>query len=247
MSWHYLQELVEEYSEANSLDGAQSALLSGSQAQEISSLQDNETVTSTSSRCGMTCRPSTGDRGVDLWMSYLADSRAKTLAQQEKAQESAENDQECGSTWSALCLRCNPDSYSLRTVHCLWEEDLEWSSVTLPRWGMMRNGELWERTTLPVHTQESESGSWPTPRCQMARRPNWDRVESGEHKCNLEDYVAIQEGITRGSGKWSLNPEWCEWLMGWPVGWTNATEPLETGKFQLWLQLHGESSREEAI
>ncbi len=35
-----------------------------------------------------------------------------------------------------------------------------------------------------------------------------------------------------------LNPEWVEWLMGWPIGWT-ASGALETGRFQQWKYLHG--------
>jgi hypothetical protein len=34
------------------------------------------------------------------------------------------------------------------------------------------------------------------------------------------------------------NPEWVEWYMGWPIGWT-ALEPLATDKFQQWLNSHG--------
>lgn len=34
-----------------------------------------------------------------------------------------------------------------------------------------------------------------------------------------------------------LNPEWVEWLMGWPVGWT-ALQPLETARFREWQQQH---------
>lgn len=241
MSWHFSQALVAEYLEDCSKDGKPCARLSGNHQQEKSSPHDKTTEAWNPSQSGTMCKPSTDDRGEELLTWYRAASPAKTLAQPGKGPESVEKDQECGAKWSALCLKCVPDTYSLRTVHSLWEEDLEWCSVTLPRWGMMQNGELWERITLPVHTQESESGSWPTPRCQMARRPNWERVETGNHKCNLEDYTAIKEGLTRGSGKWSLNPEWCEWLMGWPVGWTNATEPLETGKFQSWLRSHGKS------
>lgn len=37
-----------------------------------------------------------------------------------------------------------------------------------------------------------------------------------------------------------LNPTWVAWLMGWPIGWT-ALEPLETVKFQQWLEQHGNS------
>lgn len=36
-----------------------------------------------------------------------------------------------------------------------------------------------------------------------------------------------------------LNPEWVEWLMGWPIGWTDL-QPLATDKFRLWLRSHGE-------
>ena len=36
----------------------------------------------------------------------------------------------------------------------------------------------------------------------------------------------------------SLNPTWVEWLMGWPLGWTDL-KPLETDKYQQWLHSHG--------
>ncbi|MGG2046734.1 hypothetical protein ABFY72_29270 [Burkholderia gladioli] len=34
-----------------------------------------------------------------------------------------------------------------------------------------------------------------------------------------------------------LNPEWVEWLMGWPIGHT-ALKPLETVRYREWLQQH---------
>lgn len=34
----------------------------------------------------------------------------------------------------------------------------------------------------------------------------------------------------------ALNPPWVEWLMGWPIGWTDL-KPLGMGKFRSWLQL----------
>ena len=36
--------------------------------------------------------------------------------------------------------------------------------------------------------------------------------------------VSIEAGLNRGG---RLNPEWVEWLMGWPIGWT-ACAPVET-------------------
>ena len=34
-----------------------------------------------------------------------------------------------------------------------------------------------------------------------------------------------------------LNPNWVEWLMGWPIGWTDL-KPLGMDKFRLWRQQH---------
>ena len=33
-------------------------------------------------------------------------------------------------------------------------------------------------------------------------------------------------------------PELPEWLMGWPIGWTDC-EPLEMDRFRAWQQEHG--------
>jgi hypothetical protein len=38
-----------------------------------------------------------------------------------------------------------------------------------------------------------------------------------------------------------LNPEWVEWLMGWPIGWTDL-RPLATDRFQSWLREHSNCS-----
>lgn len=38
----------------------------------------------------------------------------------------------------------------------------------------------------------------------------------------------------------ALNPPWVEWLMAFPLGWTDCA-PLEMDKFRLWLSAHGGS------
>ena len=38
----------------------------------------------------------------------------------------------------------------------------------------------------------------------------------------------------------SLNPTWVEWLMGWPLGWTDL-KPWETGRFRSARRKHGTS------
>jgi hypothetical protein len=50
---------------------------------------------------------------------------------------------------------------------------------------------------------------------------------------------------TNGGGKGGLlNPDWVEWLMGWPIGWT-ALQPLGMDKFLEWQQQHGADFGEE--
>lgn len=41
-----------------------------------------------------------------------------------------------------------------------------------------------------------------------------------------------------------LNPDWVEWLMGWPIGWTDL-KPLEMDTFQVWCDSHGKYSAKD--
>ncbi len=68
----------------------------------------------------------------------------------------------CGNTWQGLLGRYDPSTHSLKTAQCSLFEDLKPSSVTLPRWGSMQDGELYQRQTLVRPILESESGLWPT-------------------------------------------------------------------------------------
>jgi hypothetical protein len=36
----------------------------------------------------------------------------------------------------------------------------------------------------------------------------------------------------------NMNPTWVEWLMGWPLGWTDL-RPLEMDRFRQWCASHG--------
>jgi len=119
----------------------------------------------------MTYKHSTENLGEDLLTWYLEDSRAKTLVPLEKAQESKESDHPCGNTWRESSVKFDLNTLSWKTHLCLWEEDLEPSSLTLPKWGMMRGGVLWERITLPHHIKETEYGCWlGTPTASMSKR-----------------------------------------------------------------------------
>ena len=70
---------------------------------------------------------------------------------------------------------------------------------------------------------------WGTPKAQDSRHASWDRGKS-----NLGEQVA---GLHNGG---HLNPVWTEWLMGWPLEWTDL-KPLEMGKSHFVPQLLGQS------
>jgi hypothetical protein len=114
------------------------------------------------SRFGMTFAPLTDDRGAELLTWYLADSRARIFSVLEKEKESPANAPACGAKWRASFARYDHNSHSLKTHQCSLFEDLKPSSVTLPRWGTMRNGELYRQPTPERLICERGSGYMPT-------------------------------------------------------------------------------------
>jgi hypothetical protein len=234
MSWLYSQALVVEYLGENFSDGAQSAPLSGSHTQQAYCAPDKMTGFSRLSRYGMTYKPLTESRGEELLTLYLAGFHAKTLVPQEKAQELTENEAECGEKWHGSFTKYDPDSRSWKTHQCSLLGDLDEFSETWPQWGLMRDGECWEQRTLEQTIRGTEFGLLlPTP--DTVNRDNkkvlFDRNAVSQSGRSLATYARTfpnhsMEKINNGG---QLNQTWVEWLMGWPLGWTDL-KPLEMDK-----------------
>jgi hypothetical protein len=170
VSWHYLQGLEVVSSEDIYWDGAAFAPSKSKTTLGAYSLLDSETVCSLDSPSGTTSPHSTGTHGAGESTLSAADSRVRTSAQPEKEQASRESDQGFGLTWPASSARFDRDSRSWKIHPCLFDEDSIPCSVTLPRWGTMRDGELSART-MPVHLiSGTESGLWPTIRSTDGER-----------------------------------------------------------------------------
>lgn len=76
---------------------------------------------------------------------------------------------------------------------------------------------------------------WPTPlKTEGSGGPQPPaKRRAGGHTPKLRDEVGGESIQLTKQGQ--LNPAWVEWLMGWPVGWTDLA-PLEMDKFLLWQQ-----------
>jgi hypothetical protein len=229
MSWLFSQALVEEYLGENFSDGEQSAPLNGNPIQQAYCAPDKMTVFSRLSRFGMTYKPLTASRGEELLTLFLEDFLAPTFLPQEKEQESMEKPQECGEKWRASFTKYDPDLSSWKTHQCSLLGDLEPFLETWPQWGLMRDGQCWEQWTLEQTIRGTEFGSLlPTPTCHNSKEGSYP----SEHNRKTPSLA------THAGGK--LNPMWVEWLMGWPLGWTDL-KPLETDKSHYVPQQLGES------
>ena len=269
MSYIYSQALVEASLPASCLDTAPSVPLSGSPTPKPCLWHDKTMEPSRLSRFGMTCKPLTDDHGAALLTSWQAGFRAKTSAPQEKELGLTASAAACGTTWPASLAKLDPDTSSWKTHQHSLLGGLDEFSQTWPRWGLMRNGECWERATLVPRISESASGLWPKPIQDSATErttryaqgglplttavtqrtyptatataykgwsPNHNRADTDDRL----DYTIEREGFTPGqtTPPMRLNPDWVEWLMGWPIGHTEL-KPLATAKYQEWLQQHG--------
>jgi hypothetical protein len=261
----------------------------------------------------MTFKPLTENRGEELLTLYLAGFHAKTSVQPEKAQELTESEAECGEKWQGSFTKYDRDSCSWKTAQCLLLGGLDEFSETWPRWGLMRDGECWERQTSALRIKETGSGlsqnKWATPttmdklppKSEQALHKEATQARKGRSKpANLRDQVCnqhmwptpqtrdyrsgdlpdSQRAQRKRAQGWSpnlndvvlwptptahnaketnapseskrntptlgaqaggaLNPTWVEWLMGWPLGWTDL-KPLAMGKSHCVQQQHGES------
>jgi len=89
-------------------------------------------------------------------------------------------------------------------------------------WKVKTDCLIWERITLPHLTSETGSGSWPTPCTRDYKGANavegLTRNDGKSRMDQLPNAVAYSDNNKAPAGQ--LNPDWVEWLMGWPIGWT---------------------------
>jgi hypothetical protein len=259
MSWLFSQALEEESWEDISSDGKPFARLNGIDMPHRSWLKDKTTDSFVLSRSGMTFARLTESRGEELLTSYLEASRAKISRSPELDSDCRENAPDSGESSLALLAKFDRSSSSWKTLQCSLVEDWTSSSVTWPRSGLMLHGTCWALSTSELRTNETGSGlsvNFPTPTTidsgsRFNRSPSNGatlRPTLGAMaRYNLWPTPTVQDACNNGGPSQMhrntkplnaeiggpLNPEWVEWLMGWPIGWTDCA-PLGTDRFLEW-------------
>lgn len=255
MSYTYLPGPVAESSPAICSGTAASAPLKSTRTRRPSSSRAKTTERSRPSPSSVTSEHSMLDPSAATLTSYLAGFPARTSAVQALEQDSPENGLGSGTSSRGWFAKLSPSTSEWRTPQISLLGVSELFSETWPRSGSMLGGTCYLRPTLAPTICVNASGSLlPT----LTVNGNNNRPYPGKKSgYGLASAIALLPTLTtigmnggsnsrRATAKRGeppthvgpLNPDWCEWFMGFPIGWT-ALDALETGRFHEWERQHG--------
>ena len=138
-------------------------------------------------------------------------SHAPTSQSPGKAQELKGKNPASGERWPVSFAKWDRVSSSWRTAQCSLTGGLEEYSETWPRSGSMRNGMCFQRVNAVRHTHGRGCSFWPTPRASDG---------DGQGCLGRMNAKNLRDAVREHFGKGPLNPEFQEWLMGFPRGYT---------------------------
>ena len=185
-----------------------------------------------------TCEPSHRQETTTASMSSAEGSPAKTSALPEKEPVLPVQGPVFGTSFLGSLASFDRDTSSWRTSQrCLLEGWIPYSE-TFPRSGMVRSGTLFQLVPLVHRTAGTVCGLWPTPTtavrpCEGSLRLCRRQWLAGNETLEEASIIAGKD-VRKSQGKvpamqkerpldpgGKLNPQWVEWLMGFPIGWTD--------------------------
>lgn len=221
MSWHFSQALEAEFLAASSLDGERFARWKSTPTAQDDSCNAKMRGTFHRSQFGMMYAPSTDALGAELLTWFLEDFRVSHFRVRAE-------DGELPSTYGQRCCELSEklslDTCSPRTSRKKRSQSRRETSS----WpgSIVELGEFPPPHWLAAHTDESASGWLPTP------------TATANHECESMQKWPNHRLLRRVTCGRSIGPSYWEWMMGWPIGWTDS-EPLGTDRFRKWLLSHG--------
>lgn len=225
MSWLYSRALVEEFSAATCSDGARSAQLSVTPMPLAFLPSARMTAFSGLSQSGTTFGHLTDGLGADVLMWFLEGFPVRPIHQRLRAETLLTiSGRKCDGSWQMSL----PGTYGPRT-----SKDAQ--SIARPttwrRWATRPAALPFPRRTWVVTMFGGDIGYLHTPTCTANyAAPSMQKWPSAR-------------AFTKVFGKPS--PTNHEWLMDWPIGWTDL-RPLAMAKFQQWLRWHSMCSAERS-
>jgi len=208
---------------------------------EASCSLDSEMASYPDFRSGMTLEPSTVTPGEGRSMSFPAAFPAKTSVCLEREQASEAKRADYGARWHGSFARFCPVSFSWKIAQYSLLGGLASYSETWPRWGTMRDGACWERTTLlePL-TKGIGSGCLLPTLSVVDWSPTKGQIYQTKNKTirlRRKDGRTSRIGLAHHLGE-KHHPNYLEWMMAWPINWTDL-DVLGMDRFQQWRRLHG--------
>lgn len=179
--------------------------------------------------------------GASTWRTistlFTVDSRARISALQVLARAWLGSARACSYTSRALRKRSALLSSFWKTSRRFGQEDLAWSATSWPAWGTISGGRLFQPKRLEPRTNvKGGLPLLPTPTASEAgSRSSHNRTWSSTY-ANLHNFVMGKGKQDPSWKRWpaqkvqaggQLNPPWVEWLMAYPIGWTEL-EPWAT-------------------
>jgi hypothetical protein len=161
---------------------------------------------------------------------FAEDSLAKTFPHRDSGLDSLVSGQLSGMSSTVSFAKFDHNGLLLKMYQGFFQVTLDGSLErfcgNFPKAGMMQNGTLFQRPHLAHRIGGIESSLLPTPRATDYKASTSLKAATGYIKRgfspNLPEFVITQEQ-TGGQ----LNPAYHEYLMGFPIGWTELS-PQET-------------------
>ena len=211
MSWHFSQALVAAFSAGKSSAGELSAPSSMKNMPQVYSSSDKMTAFCLRSRYGMTCEPLTANLGEELLTWFRGAFPAKTSVPQEREPDWMASAPACGEKWRESLVRYDLGSSSWKIHLSLFPEDLQWSSVTLPKWGMTRSGAVYQHPTRERPISGIGFGSLlPTPsasQCETRPSKKWNPKSQSGRSLGCMAATGMWPTPRACDGKGSTRPE----------------------------------------
>jgi hypothetical protein len=155
----------------------------------------------------------------ESWIAFMQDSLVRTLVSLENKQVLLkELDQGFTEKSCVLLGQLDLNTFSWKMSQQLKATVLNKLSKTWPSWGMTQDGCAYAHRMSGRITTETDGSYLPTP----TRHNGQEGGYPGEGRRQSPPLGWVLGG--------KINPQFTEWMMGWPIGYT-ALEQLETVKF----------------